>query len=346
MDAKISQEEKSCQNCRLLGARIKQLESQLDSMSQQFSQAVSHLASNKRVKERAEHLDERFIEQCVRAKTETEIELNRQSAIWAARVEKIKSEARDKNSELMREVNRLRQKQAELTQEYKKQIDEVVKNARLDAQKYEQIITKLKAESSKQVESAVLKTRQEYSTLSDKVKNLEQQNLNLRNEFQRRLGQATAELKQKSQAWEQATKQLMQKHRQEISEKDRQIAGIEEQFAELNDKVTAGEREKSRAQQLNQRLLEQCRMAKAGADVEIEMRTKQITDNVSKLKGQATSKLRAYAEQNTKLRSQTQQVITRLKDQADALNRASVRIKSLEQTLAEIKTVTVPSGGF
>lgn len=336
----------ACQNCRLLGARVRQLESQLDSMSQQFSQAVSQLSSNKRAKERAEHLDERFIEQCVRAKTETEIELNRQSGIWTARVEKIKSQARDKHNELMREVNQLRKQQVESAQEYKKQIDEVIKNARLDAQKYEEIITKLKDESSKQVETAVLQTRQEYSTLSDKAKKLEQQNLQLRNEFQRRLGQAAAELKQKSQAWEQATRQLMQKHQQEINAKDRLIEQLREQLTGLNEKITAGGREKARAEQLNQRLLEQCRMAKAGADVEIEMRTKQITDNVAKLKGQATSKLRAYADQNTKLRSQAQQVITRLKDQADALNRANVRIKSLEQTLAEMKTAAVPLSRF
>ncbi len=43
------------------------------------------------------------------------------------------------------------------------------------------------------------------------------------------------------------------------------------------------------------------------------------------------------ADQNSKLKTQAQQAITLLKEHADALNRASVRIKSLEHLMADLK---------
>ncbi len=347
----------SCGNCRLLQSRVHQLKAELDLKSRQFSQAVAQLKMNHRAKTRAEQLDERFIEQCVRAKTESEIELDRQSRLFAAKVEKIKAEAQSKNNELAREVNKLRRHLTERTEAYQKQIAEVTRNAQHDAARYEQIVTKLKTESSQKVEAAVAQTRQEYASLIDKVKRLEQQNLRLRNEFQKRLFQATGELKQKSQAYEQAIARLKQQYEQAIAglnsradqvmrEKDEQIASIKEKLTQVGDKITASAREKSRAEQLNQRLLEQCRMAKAGADVEIELRSREFTENVARLKGQATSKLQSLADQNTRLKAQAQQAVTRLRDYADALNRANVRIKSLERALAELRSSTIPSLQF
>ncbi len=352
-----SQAPGSCNNCRLLQSRLRQLEAELDLKSRQFSEAISQLTMNQRAKARAEQLDGRFLEQCVRAKTESEIELNRQSILFAAKVEKIKAEAQNKNNELARNVNQLRRQLAERTEDCKKQITEVTRNAQHDAARYEQIITKLKAESSQKIEAAVTQTRQEHSALIDKVKQFEQQNTQLRHEFQKRLSHAAAEFKQKSQAYEQTTARLKQQYEQAIAglnnrtdqalrEKDEQIANMKEQLARVGDKITTSAREKSRAEQLNQRLLEQCRMAKAGADVEIEMRTKEITENVTRLKSQAASKLQAFANQNVRLKTQARQAVTRLKDHTDALNRANVRIKSLERVLAELRMSRVPSGQF
>jgi hypothetical protein len=347
----------SCGNCRLLQSRVHQLKAELDLKSREFSEAITQIMTNQQAKAQAEQLDERFIEQCVRAKTESELELKRQSSLFAAKVEKIKAESQSKNNELANEVNKSRRQLTERTETCQKQIAEVTRNAQQDAARYEQIITKLKAESSQKIKTAIAQTRQEYSSLVDKAKRLEQQNHQLRGEFQRRLSQATGELKQKSQVYEQTIERLKQQYEQAIAglnnradqmmrEKNEQIASIKEQLTRVGDKITASAREKSRAEQLNQRLLEQCRMAKAGADVEIELRSREFTENVARLKGQATSKLRALANQNTKLKAQTQQAVARLKDHADALNRSNVRIKSLERALAEMRGSTISSPQF
>jgi chromosome segregation ATPase len=340
-----------------LQSRLRQLETELDLKSRQFSKAIEQLTMNQRAKVRAEQLDERFLEQCVRAKTESEIELKRQAGLFAAKFEQIKAEAQKKNNELARQVNQLRCQLTERTEDCKNQISQVTQNARHDTARYEQIITKLKAESCQKIEAAVEQTRREYSTLIDKAKHLEQQNLRLKQEFQKRLSQATEEMKQKSQAYEQAIARLKQQYEQTITslnsradqrlrEKDEQITNIKEQLTRLNDKITAGAREKSRVEQLNQRLLEQCRMAKAGADVEIEMRTKECKESVARLKGQATSKLRALADENTRIKTQAQQAVTELRNHADALNRANVRIKSLERAMAELRGTTIASAQF
>jgi DNA repair exonuclease SbcCD ATPase subunit len=357
MDAPKPHDANKCPHCRVLQARLQQLEGELDLKSRQFSRAVAQLKTNHRAKARAEQLDERFVEQCIRAKTESEIELARQSRLFAAKVEKIKAEAQNKNNELAHEVNKLRRQLTERTEACQKQIAEVTRNAGHDAARYEQIITKLKTESSQKAEAAVAQTRQEYVSLIDKVKHLEQQNIRLRNEFQKHLSRLTGELKQKSQAYEQTIARLKQQYEQTITglnsrtdrvmqEKDERIVSIKEQLARVGDKITASAREKSRAEQLNQRLLEQCRMAKAGADVEIELRSREFTENAARLRSQATSKLQALADQNTKLKAQAQQTVTRLRDYADALNRANVRIKSLERAMAEMRGSTISSPQF
>jgi len=337
-----------CDNCRLLEAKVRRLQERLELESRRFSEAIGQLTSSSRAKLRVEQLDERFIEQCVRAKTQAEVELAEKSKFHLAQVEKIKADAQNKNNELAREANKLRHQLNEQAGEHQRRLAEVAENARHDAARYEQIITALKAQASQKIKQTVSQVQQQYATLLDKARHLEQQNLRLRQEFQKRLSQAASELEQKSQAYQQTTAHLKQQYEQSITainnqaecrlrEKEQQIASMRTQLEQAGEQATAIAREKARAGQLNQRLIEQCRMAKAGADVEIEMRTKELTEGVAQLKGQAASRLAVLADENSKLKAQVQQAVARLKEHADALNRANVRIKSLEHIVTDLK---------
>jgi hypothetical protein len=357
MDAQKPQNVNECPRCRALQSRIRRLESELELKSQEFSKAVTQMMTNQQAKVQAEKLNEKFIEQCVRDKTESQIELKKQTRLFAAKIEQIKVQAQNKYNELARHINQLKQQMAERTEEYKKRIAEVTQNSQHDSHRYEQIITRLKAESRQQIEAAVAQTRQEFSSLVDKAKQLEQQNLLQKEDFQKRLSQANDEFKQKLQDYEQTIGHLKQQYEQSIEglnkradkalqEKDEQIASLKEQLERVGDKITSSAREKSRAEQLNQRLLEQCRMAKAGADVEIEMRTKEYMENVAMLKGKATSKLQSLADENARLKAQAEQVAAEFRDNAGALNRANLRIKSLECALEELKNTATVSSQF
>ncbi len=357
MDAPKAHDVNECPNCRVLQSRLRQLESELDLKSREFSKAVTQIMTNQQAKAKAEQLDEKYIEECVRAKTESEIELKKRTRLFAAKIEQIKAQAQNKFNELARQINQLRRQMTERTEEYKKRIAEVTQNSQHDSTRYEQIITRLKAESCQQIEAAVTQSRQEYSTLIDKTRQLEQQNFRQKEEFQKRLSQAFDEFKQKSQDYEQTIERLKQQYEQSVDnlnkradktlqEKDRQIASIKEQLTRVGDKITSSTRQKSRAEQLNQRLLEQCRMAKSGADVEIEMRTKEFTEKVALLKGRATSKLQSFADENARLKAQAQQFAAEFRDNAGALNRAKVRIKSLEHALEELKNTAIVSAQF
>jgi chromosome segregation ATPase len=357
MDAPKPQDINKCPQCRALQSRLRQLESELDLKSQEFSKAVTQMTTNQQAKMQAEKLNEKFIEQCVREKTESQIELKKQTRLFAAKIEQIKVQAQNKYNELARHINQLKRQMTERTEEYKKRIAEVTLNSQHDSARYEQIITKLKTESCQQIEAAIAQTRQEYSSLVDKTRQLEQQNLRQKEEFQKSLSQANDELKLKSQDYEQTIEHLKQQYEQSVAdvnkradgllhERDQQIASLKEQLERVGDKITSSAREKSRAEQLNQRLLEQCRMAKTGADVEIEMRTKEYAEKVALLKGRATSKLQSLADENARLKAQAEQVAAEFRDNAGALNRANVRIKSLERALEELKNTAIVSSQF
>ncbi len=357
MDTHKPQDVNECPRCRVLQSRLRQLESELEMKSQEFSRAVTQIMTNKQAKAKAEQLDEKFIEECVRAKTESQIELKKRTGLYSAKIEQIKVQAQNKFNELARHINQLKRQMVERTEEYKKQIAEVTQNSQHDSTRYEQIITRLKAESRQQIEAAVMQTRQECSTLIDKARQLEQQNLRQKEEFQKSLLQAQDEFKQKSQDYEQSIESLKQQYKQAVDdlnnraeealqEKDEQIASIKEQLARVGDKITSSTRQKSRAEQLNQRLVEQCRMAKAGADVEIEMRTKEYSEKVALLKGRAASKLQFLADENARLKAQTEQIAAEFRDNAGALNRANVRIKSLERAMEELKNTAAVSSQF
>jgi chromosome segregation ATPase len=335
-------------NCRLLEAKLRRLEEQLQIQSRQFSDAIGKLSANNRAKSRAEQLDERFIEQCVRARTQAEIDLTEKSKLYAAHVEKIKVESQKRNNELAREINKLRQQLNEQARENQSRLAQVTQNAQHDAARYEQIITRLKTESAEKLNEAVSQVQQQYSAAADKAKHLEQQNVQLRQEFQKRISQAAGQLKQKSQAYEQAAARLKQQYRQSIAavnnqaerklaQKEQEIAAAKTQLDNLREQTSEMSREKARAQQLNQRLSEQCRMAKAGADVEIEMRTRQLNEDVSRVKGQAAQRLALLADENSKLKAQAEQAVAKLREHADALNRANMRIRALENVVTDLK---------
>lgn len=346
---------KECPHCRVLKSRLSQLEAELELKSREFSNAVTRMMTNQQAKEQAEQLDEKFIEQCVRAKVQSETELKKRTSLFAAKIEQIKAQAQKKYNDLIRQINLLRRQMAEQREEYKKRIIEVTQNSQHDSARYEQIITKLKAESRQQTEVAVAQTRQEFSSFIDKARQLEQENLQQKEDFKKHLAQANDEFTKKSRDYEQEIENLKQQYEQSIEnlnkrtdkalqEKDEQITSIKGQLARVGDKITSSARQKSRAEQLNQRLLEQCRMAKAGADVEIEMRTKEYTEKVAMLKGRAASKLQSLVDENARLKTQVQQVAAEFRDNAGAMNRANLRIKSLENALQELKnTAVVPS---
>jgi hypothetical protein len=340
----------SCANCRILQSKVQNLESHLQLKSLQFSEAIAQLTSNQRAKSRVQQLDERFIEQCVRAKAEAEIELNNKSKQSASQLEQFKALAIKKNNELLRQVNSLRHQLSVQKTDYQSKIAEVAENARHDVTRYEKIINKLKTDLSEAVEIARTEARQEYAGQAEKVKQLEQQNLQLKQEFQKRLGQAATELRQKSQAWEKSATQLKDQYEKKIAaissqvcktltDKDAKSAAIKEQLTQVSEQVAASARAKARAEQLNQRLTEQCSMAKAGADVEIELKTKKFAENIACFKGQATAKLKALVDQNARLKAQAEQAMSRLKDHAGALRKANTRINLLKQTVINLKNV-------
>jgi hypothetical protein len=357
MDAPKPQDINECSHCRALQSRLRQLESELDLKSREFSKAVTQMMANQQAKAQAEKLNEKFIEQCVRDKTESQIELKKQTRLFTAKIEQIKIQAQNKYNEMARHINQLKRQTAERTEEYKKRIAEVTQNSQHDSNRYEQIITRLKTESRQQIDDAIAKTRREYSSLIDKTGQLEQKNLRQKEDFQKRLSQADNELKQKSKDYERKIESLKQQYEQSVEdlnkradrvlqEKEQQIASLKEQLVRVGDKITSSAREKSRAEQLNQRLLEQCRMAKAGADVEIEMRTKEYTEKIALLRGRATSKLQSLIDENARLKAQAEQVAAKFRDNSGAMNRANVRIKSLESALEELKNKDIVSSQF
>ncbi|MBN1796528.1 MAG: hypothetical protein JW804_07640 [Sedimentisphaerales bacterium] len=295
-----------------------------------FSEAIEQLRRNSQVKVQAAQNEEQLIGDFVRAKTEAERQLHQTAQYYNGLLEKVKTKAQTKINELAKHINSIRQQLRQQKEEYEKKLAQVTDNAGHDAARYEQIITKLKIETSEKIKQAKAEAIKDCASNSQQMEVLRKQN---------------AQLKQQ---YEQNLKYLNEQSKQKLQQQAEELAKVKAELEREKKGISQNVRAKSRAEELNNRLVEQCRMAKTGADTEIEERTKDFAEKIARLKSESTIQLKSYADQSSMLRMQAKSTIAKLKKDAerqqaqyaDALNKANATIKSLQETINRMKTVS------
>lgn len=354
-----------CSSCASLRNQLLQLQNQSAVRSEEFSEAIGQLGRNRKAKVRAENLDERLLEQYIRAKTDAESELQTKTKIYTATLEKIKSASQVKTNGLSKTVNKLRHELSEQNSRCEEKISQIAENSRLDAQRYETIITRLKTQTAEHVNTAKVEadrmvsevkasTAARYSHLPAAIAKLEQQNRQLITQFEQLKINSDELLRKKEHTYqkhlsdikaeyEQKTTFLNSQVHQRLKSQADELAKTKCELNEVAGQVGSVSKSRVRAEELNQRLLDQCQMAKTGADVEIDLRTKEFTEQLNQLKSHAAQKLKSISGQNTSLKGQARKAITQIKQKAEqqqslytqALNQANARIKALEQLVVK-----------
>jgi len=297
---------------------------------EQFSQAIDQFRERSRLKAQD---DEQIIEHLSRAKSEANAQLQRTTQHYTKLLEKLKTQAQIKIDDLAKQANSLRQQLCRQAEDYEKKLAEVTEHSRYNTAQYEQIITRLKNETSEKIRRVQAGTKKDKAIIS-KNKELQRENLRLKQQYEQKL------------------KQLNEAARQKLQSQAQELTKVKDRLAHLSQQIIDSERAKSRAEELNNRLVEQCKMAKAGADAEIEMKIKDFAKKIADLKSEFNIKMKSFAEQSTRLRTQAQNTIAKLKkdsqDQqaryADALEKANDRIKAFEQAVAPFKNELRPYG--
>lgn len=300
-----------CPNCTNHLAKIAHLQNQLNELSNAFAQAVSQLKSSQKLKNQAAELDERFIEQCVREKTQAQAELQKATLQCNDQLAKLKASAQSKINQLNQQISHLTQQAMSYEQKVNEQNQ---KNSEL-----QHAMTQLRAQANQKIQALNANAQTQQSVLNNRIQQLEQM---------------VSQKAQSDQQYQQQLIQLKQRYEQKINQNNTQIYGqqqelekLKTELAQANEEIAAKARLASRAEELNARLLEQCRMAKLGADTVVNDTAKAFKDSYAKLKTEATDKLGMAAEQNMKIKTAAQQ----------ALQKANQRIKILEQTISNLQ---------
>lgn len=319
-----------CPHCKNHLARIAQLQARLNQCSETFSQAVSQIKTSQKVKARVEEMDERFIEQCVRAKVDAENELQKKSHLFADQIAGLKTQAQQKINLCARQIAQLKQQNATLQQK----LSETVQQAGKDKSNYQQAISQLKAQAQQKLQAINEQSQKQQLALGDRVKQLEQTIRNLAGQLENQQIQSEANTAEKEKLHRQQLAELKQQHEQDITqvnvqsgkklqEQDEELLRLKSELAQANEQIAANIRKAARAEELNERLLEQCNMAKLGADAEINEKTKEFALQISNIKTDAAQRLSSISTENTKIKKAAQ----------NALQKASQRIKALEHAI-------------
>ncbi len=320
-----------CPHCKTHLARIAELQARLTQCSDTFSQTVSQIKNSQKAKARVEEMDERFIEQCVRAKVDAETELQEKSHQFAEQIAALKTQALAKINLCAKQIAQMKQQRASLEQK----LNELAQKAGKDKSNYQQAINQLKTQAQQKLSAINEQTQKQQLALNDKVKQLEQTIQNLAGQLENQQIQADAIIAEKEKLHRQQLTELKQQHEQNTTQlnaqlgnklqtQEQELSRIKAALNQANEQISANARKAARAEELNERLLQQCNMAKLGADTEISEKAKEFARQISHLKTDATKKLTAISTENTKIKKAAQ----------NALQKASQRIKTLEHAIS------------
>lgn len=323
-----------CPNCANHIARIADLKGQVSELSNAFAQAVSQIKNNQKLKNRAAELDERLIEECVRAKTDAQTELNTVKRQYAEQSAKLKNEAQSKINQLTGQNTQLKQQLNSTVQKY----NELNQRTQTDRAAQQQLLIQIKTQAQKKIQDLKNNSLKQQAAFTERIQYLEQTVSKLTEQIEVLQTQTAAQKAQSDHIHQQQLIQLKQKYEQKIiqlnSKADTQIQAQQQELAKLKndlnqaiEQISVKARQAARAEELNARLLEQCNMAKLGADTAISEHTKNFTVKFNKFKTETADKLTKASEQNVKIKNSAQQ----------ALEKAAQRIQTLEHTLNNLR---------
>lgn len=328
--AKSDNDAGQCPHCKKHLARIAQLQARLDQCSDTFSQTVSQIRNSQKAKARLEEMDERFIEQCVRAKVDAENELQKKSHQFTNQIKALKTQAQTKINLCARQIAQMKQQKTTLEQK----LGEIAQKADKDKSNYQQVIEQLKTQARQKLSATNEQAQKQQLALNDKVKQLENSVQNLTSRLEDQQIQTDTLIDEKEKLHRQQLQELRQQHKQKIiqlntqhekklQEQTQELLRIKAELEQANELTSANARKAARAEELNERLLEQCKMAKLGADAEISEKAKEFVLQTNNIKADAAKKLNAASAENTKIKKAAQ----------NALQKASQRIKTLEHAI-------------
>lgn len=317
----------NCPNCESYIAKVAQLQNQLSELSNAFAQAVAQIKNSQKLKTRAIELDEQFIEQCVREKTDALAQVQNISLQSAQQIAKIKAESESKISQLTQQISQLRQQIFLSEQKLNEQ------NQKNTVQ--QQMVTQLKNQYQQKLQAFNAAFQQQQAALNEKINELQQANTQLSEQIQFQREQAAANKNDMENSYRQQFANLKKQFEQKVTQLNIQNTAVQQELiktkaelAQSNEQIAVKTRMAARAEELNARLTEQCNMAKLGADTTVKETTKAFTIQYNKLKTEATDKLKTASEQNMKIKAAAQQTI----------QKAAERIRNLEQTINNLKT--------